>query len=195
MQYTADGALCNLTPELLGWQSMPERDALLAGECQPLRPADGAAAAGDAGTPTVQTRVTQTLWPEHCLQGTGEAELHPDLAFDPEQHVLVQKGTSPSLDGYSALCESRGQGQSGQAHELQLRCRLLLPCCCSQAAAMHLVPSTRACPKKTAALRCSCTAPQTTTATFWRQRCPGCCATPTSQTSMVREVAVGGRHE
>lgn len=85
---------------------MPEREALLAGECQPMRPAGGSTtAAADAGAPAVQTRVTQTLWPEHCLQGSDEAALHPDLAYDPALHELVQKGTSPSLDGYSALCE------------------------------------------------------------------------------------------
>lgn len=106
LQYAADGRLCNLTPELLGWDDMPERDELLAGECQPLRPAGAPASGADASQPMVQTHVTQTLWPTHCVQGTAEAGLHPDLAYDPEQHVLVQKGTSPHLDGYSALYDN-----------------------------------------------------------------------------------------
>ena len=105
LQYDEAGRLCNLTPEVLGWQAMPERQALLAGQCAPLRPegSSAPAAAAAAGLPMVENRVAQTLWPDHCLQGSAEAALHPDLAFDPEQHVRVQKGTQPSLDGYSAL--------------------------------------------------------------------------------------------
>jgi nicotinamidase/pyrazinamidase len=41
-------------------------------------------------------------WPEHCVQGTTGAELHPELdtgAID----EIVQKGTDPDTDGYSGF--------------------------------------------------------------------------------------------
>jgi len=41
-------------------------------------------------------------WPEHCVQGTAGAELHPDLdaaAFD----GIVNKGTDPSREAYSGF--------------------------------------------------------------------------------------------
>jgi nicotinamidase/pyrazinamidase len=41
-------------------------------------------------------------WPEHCVQGTEGAALHPKLdvtALD----GIVQKGTDPNTDGYSAF--------------------------------------------------------------------------------------------
>lgn len=44
----------------------------------------------------------QTLWPDHCVQGTEGAELHPDL---PWTHVnaIVRKATSPDTDSYSTF--------------------------------------------------------------------------------------------
>jgi nicotinamidase/pyrazinamidase len=41
-------------------------------------------------------------WPEHCVQGTVGAELHPALALPP-QAVLVDKGTDVNRDAYSAF--------------------------------------------------------------------------------------------
>jgi nicotinamidase/pyrazinamidase len=41
-------------------------------------------------------------WPDHCVQGTEGAELHPDLdsgAID----VIVDKGQDPGTDGYSGF--------------------------------------------------------------------------------------------
>ena len=46
--------------------------------------------------------VKQVLWPEHCVQGMEGADFHPDLddrSFD----LILRKGTSPSLDSYSAF--------------------------------------------------------------------------------------------
>ena len=42
------------------------------------------------------------IWPVHCVQGTGGAQLHPDLdaaAVD----VIVDKGQDPGTDGYSGF--------------------------------------------------------------------------------------------
>lgn len=43
-------------------------------------------------------------WPEHCVQGTQGAELHPALERD---HIdaVIDKGESPDTDGYSAFEE------------------------------------------------------------------------------------------
>lgn len=44
----------------------------------------------------------QTLWPDHCVQGTSGAELHPDL---PLGHIaaIFRKGTDPHCDSYSGF--------------------------------------------------------------------------------------------
>ena len=41
-------------------------------------------------------------WPDHCVQGTPGAELHPDLDRDRIHHV-VDKGQDPQTDGYSGF--------------------------------------------------------------------------------------------
>ena len=41
-------------------------------------------------------------WPEHCVQGTYGAALHPDLDVTSLDQI-VQKGTDPATDGYSAF--------------------------------------------------------------------------------------------
>jgi len=44
----------------------------------------------------------QTLWPDHCVQGTRGAMLHPDLPWD-KAAVIIRKATDPAVDSYSAL--------------------------------------------------------------------------------------------
>ncbi len=44
----------------------------------------------------------QTLWPDHCVQGTPGAQLHPDLNWD-RIDLIVRKGTDPAVDSYSAF--------------------------------------------------------------------------------------------
>ncbi len=41
-------------------------------------------------------------WPEHCVQGTEGAELHPDLDTGPVD-AIVDKGQDPGTDGYSGF--------------------------------------------------------------------------------------------
>jgi len=50
-------------------------------------------------------KIEQILWPDHCIQNTPGAELHADLDLAPVDMVL-HKGTSPSLDSYSAFFEN-----------------------------------------------------------------------------------------
>jgi nicotinamidase/pyrazinamidase len=41
-------------------------------------------------------------WPEHCVQGTEGAELHPDLETEPIDDV-IDKGRDSGTDGYSGF--------------------------------------------------------------------------------------------
>lgn len=47
----------------------------------------------------------QTLWPDHCVQGTPGAAFHPGLATDPA-HLVLRKGFRPGIDSYSAFFEN-----------------------------------------------------------------------------------------
>lgn len=44
----------------------------------------------------------QTLWPDHCVQGTPGAALHPDMDWRPVEAV-IRKGTDPRADSYSGF--------------------------------------------------------------------------------------------
>lgn len=44
----------------------------------------------------------QTLWPDHCLQGSDGARLHPDLPWE-KASVIVRKGMDPASDSYSGF--------------------------------------------------------------------------------------------
>ena len=47
----------------------------------------------------------QTLWPDHCLQGTPGAELHP--ALDGRRlRAVFRKGFRPAVDSYSGFTEN-----------------------------------------------------------------------------------------
>jgi nicotinamidase/pyrazinamidase len=50
----------------------------------------------------------QTLWPDHCVQGSAGAELHPDLALD-LAFLILRKGMHTHADSYSAFVEADGQ--------------------------------------------------------------------------------------
>jgi nicotinamidase/pyrazinamidase len=45
---------------------------------------------------------SQTLWPDHCVQGTLGARLHPDLPWE-QVAAIVRKGMEPDCDSYSAF--------------------------------------------------------------------------------------------
>lgn len=62
----------------------------------------------------------QVLWPDHCVQGSPGAELHPDLHTD-NARFIIRKGMNPELDSYSAFFEndrSTTTGLNGALREL-----------------------------------------------------------------------------
>src|ERR1700685_34688 len=44
----------------------------------------------------------QTLWPDHCVQGTEGAMLHRDLPWK-KAALIIRKATDPAVDSYSAM--------------------------------------------------------------------------------------------
>jgi len=65
----------------------------------------------------------QTLWPDHCVQGTTGAEFHPDLVVRGSELVL-HKGFRKEIDSYSAFYENdhvTKTGLSGYLHERGLK--------------------------------------------------------------------------
>lgn len=49
----------------------------------------------------------QTLWPDHCLQDSRGAGLHPRLRL-PTDAAIIRKGVRAAVDSYSAFFENDG---------------------------------------------------------------------------------------
>ena len=47
----------------------------------------------------------QTLWPDHCVQGTPGAEFHRDLVWT-KAELIIRKGFRGAMDSYSAFFEN-----------------------------------------------------------------------------------------
>ena len=47
----------------------------------------------------------QTLWPDHCVQGSHGAEFHPKLRL-PQAELILRKGFRGEIDSYSAFFEN-----------------------------------------------------------------------------------------
>jgi len=62
----------------------------------------------------------QTLWPEHCRQGTAGAAFHPELAID-RAELIIRKGFRPEIDSYSAFFENDRRTPTGLAGYLRDR--------------------------------------------------------------------------
>ncbi len=62
----------------------------------------------------------QTLWPDHCVQGSHGAQLHVDLDITHAQLVL-RKGCNAGIDSYSAFVEADRTTQTGLAGYLKER--------------------------------------------------------------------------
>jgi nicotinamidase/pyrazinamidase len=65
---------------------------------------------------------SQTLWPDHCIQGTHGAALHAQLDV-PHAQLIVRKGFRRSIDSYSAFYENdhrTATGLGGYLRELGL---------------------------------------------------------------------------
>lgn len=60
----------------------------------------------------------QTLWPDHCVQGSEGAKFHPDLATDAWE-AIFRKGTDRTIDSYSAFYDNGHQKSTGLAGYLK----------------------------------------------------------------------------
>jgi nicotinamidase/pyrazinamidase len=63
---------------------------------------------------------TQTLWPDHCVQGSTGAEFHPALHL-PQAELILRKGFRPHIDSYSAFVENDRVTPTGLAGYLRER--------------------------------------------------------------------------
>jgi nicotinamidase/pyrazinamidase len=62
----------------------------------------------------------QTLWPDHCVQGTRGAEFHPDLGLT-RAELILRKGFRRQIDSYSAFFENDRTTATGLAGYLRER--------------------------------------------------------------------------
>ncbi|TQX92388.1 MULTISPECIES: bifunctional nicotinamidase/pyrazinamidase [Rhizobium] len=93
----------------------------------------------------------QMMWPDHCVQDTPDAALHPDLhagAID----FIQQKGQNPEVDSYSAFRDNDQAALTGLADYLRERqvteldlCGLATDYCVKFSAidAVEMLPSVR----------------------------------------------------
>jgi len=62
----------------------------------------------------------QTLWPDHCVQGTRGAEFHPGLNST-RAELILRKGFCRAIDSYSAFFENDRSTATGLAGYLRER--------------------------------------------------------------------------
>jgi nicotinamidase/pyrazinamidase len=62
----------------------------------------------------------QTLWPDHCVQGTAGASHHPELATD-LAFLILRKGMHTGVDSYSAFVEADRKTTTGLGALLKAR--------------------------------------------------------------------------
>lgn len=67
--------------------------------------------AGDLVTVSGQE---QRLWPDHCMQGTRGAEIHPELKLE-RAELILRKGFRKEIDSYSAFFENDHETPTGLA--------------------------------------------------------------------------------
>lgn len=60
----------------------------------------------------------QTLWPDHCVQGTQGAQFHADLQTD-KWEAVFRKGTDKEIDSYSAFYDNGHLKSTGLAGYLK----------------------------------------------------------------------------
>jgi nicotinamidase/pyrazinamidase len=66
---------------------------------------------------------TQTLWPDHCVQGTEGSAIRPDLDLTAAE-LILRKGFREHIDSYSAFFENdrvTTTGLAGYLHERGLK--------------------------------------------------------------------------
>lgn len=69
----------------------------------------------------------QVMWPDHCVQGTHDADLHAGLTLTKAQ-LVIRKGYHAGTDSYSAFAEADGTS-TGLAGYLQARGIAKVYCC------------------------------------------------------------------
>ena len=62
----------------------------------------------------------QTLWPDHCVQGTPGAAFHPQLTTE-RAELVIRKGFRNAIDSYSAFYENDRRTPTGLAGYLRER--------------------------------------------------------------------------
>ena len=62
----------------------------------------------------------QTLWPDHCIQGSGGASFHPDLNRM-KAELIIRKGFRTAIDSYSAFFENDHKTPTGLGGYLRER--------------------------------------------------------------------------
>jgi nicotinamidase/pyrazinamidase len=62
----------------------------------------------------------QTLWPDHCVQGTDGAGFHPGLEWA-KAELVIRKGFRKAIDSYSAFFENDHETPTGLAGYLRER--------------------------------------------------------------------------
>jgi nicotinamidase/pyrazinamidase len=70
----------------------------------------------------------QILWPNHCVQGTPGAALHPALDTD-SAFLILRKGMDEGVDSYSAFVEADRKTTTGLAALLRARGVKRVFCC------------------------------------------------------------------
>ncbi|ASJ76032.1 bifunctional nicotinamidase/pyrazinamidase [Granulosicoccus antarcticus] len=63
---------------------------------------------------------TQVLWPDHCVQGTQDAQLSDALDI-PHAQLIMRKGYHNEVDSYSGFMEADGTTKTGLTGYLQER--------------------------------------------------------------------------
>ena len=63
---------------------------------------------------------TQVLWPDHCVQGTADSNLHPALNI-PHAELIIRKGYRKQMDSYSAFYEADSKTPTGLTGYLKER--------------------------------------------------------------------------
>lgn len=62
----------------------------------------------------------QTLWPDHCVQGSAGAELHRELHLN-KVETIFRKGMDPAIDSYSGFYDNGYKKSTGLAGYLRER--------------------------------------------------------------------------
>jgi nicotinamidase/pyrazinamidase len=60
----------------------------------------------------------QTLWPDHCIQGSAGADFHPGLDVT-KAELILRKGFRPGIDSYSFFYENDRKTPTGLAGYLR----------------------------------------------------------------------------